>query len=94
MAADLLIFGDQKRNFIQRRLVHSLTGCRVFPGKTPFYAAALRGVLWGIPGAVGVSCSLGWRGIGGACLGGGLVSLYAAYIHCLSILLRVTKNID
>jgi len=92
MAADLLIFANQKKNFLQRRLIHTLTGCQVYPGQTPLYAAVLRGVLWAVPGVVGVSCSLAWRGMGGACLGGGLTCLYAAYINCLSILLRVIFN--
>jgi hypothetical protein len=89
MAADLLLYGQQKRNSIQRRLVHTLTGCRVYPGRTPWYAVALRAALWAVPGVVGVSCSVAWRGVGGASLGGGLVFLYSAYVHCLAILLRV-----
>ena len=55
MATDVPLLSSYKRDFVRRRLGHTLTGIKFFPGTSPWYSWAIRFAIWVIPG--GFSCA-------------------------------------
>ena len=58
MPTDVPLLSSYKREFVKRRLFHTLTGVRLFVGQTPCRVRAAQLVLWLLPAAVGVVSSL------------------------------------
>ena len=58
MATDVPLISSYKRGFVARRLFHTLTGVRLFPGTTPVYSWLLRLGLWITPGSLSLAASM------------------------------------
>lgn len=57
MATDVPLLSSYKRDFVRRRLGHTLTGIKFFPGPTPWYSLIIRLAIWVIPGALSCASS-------------------------------------
>ena len=58
MATDVPLISSYKRGFVARRLFHTLTGVKLFPGTTPVYSWLLRLGLWITPGSLSLAASM------------------------------------
>ena len=57
MATDVPLLSSYKRDFVRRRLGHTLTGIKFFPGPTPWYSLVIRLAIWVVPGAFSCASS-------------------------------------
>ena len=58
MASEVPLLNSYKTGFVRRRLLHTLSGVRLFPGKPPAYVWLLRLGLWLAPTSVSIAASL------------------------------------
>ena len=58
MASEVPLLNSYKTGFVRRRLLHTLSGLRLFPGRPPVYVWLLRLGLWLAPTSVSLAASL------------------------------------
>ena len=58
MASEVPLLNSYKTGFVRRRLLHTLSGLRLFPGRPPVYVWLLRLGLWLAPPSVSLTASL------------------------------------
>ena len=58
MATEVPLISSYKRSFVGRRLFHTLTGVKLFPGSTPCYTWVIRALVWLAPGSFTLAASL------------------------------------
>ena len=57
MATDVPLLSSYKKDFVRRRLCHTLTGFKFYPGSNPCYSYTLRFLIWIIPGTSSLAAS-------------------------------------